>query len=327
MLARTIVGLVVLAVAADEASAFDCAKATTAVELAICADAGLKLLDDRLEAAYAEVRSLSSGAERKMLARAQKRWIGEREAQCPAAAAGLDACIADMTDTRLALFEGRPDSGPGSGGRLYPVFIVQDGSSTQYELDITMLRFAAPASAGERLFNEVADQIDRRVKRGNHGEETDGRIYALDEAMAVRYASPRLISVMHSFWSDTGGAHGNGGVSNTTIDMAAGKVLDIGDLFGEDAVAGLAATCREQIVAQKAERLAGEAYDPATDSFLKDEVIAEHVATLSRWSLTEHEASVSFDAYAIGSYAEGSYDCTFPMTQLKALAVPGAPLP
>ena len=56
-------------------------------------------------------------------------------------------------------------------------------------------------------------------------------------------------------------------------------------------------------------------------------MIAEHIATLPRWSFTASEASVSFDAYAIGSYAEGSYDCRFAMTDLKSLALPGAPLP
>jgi hypothetical protein len=36
---------------------------------------------------------------------------------------------------------------------------------------------------------------------------------------------------------------------------------------------------------------------------------------------------VNFDSYAIGSYAEGTYACTFPTAELKALARPDAPLP
>ena len=56
-------------------------------------------------------------------------------------------------------------------------------------------------------------------------------------------------------------------------------------------------------------------------------LIAEHIATMSRWSLAEDEATVSFDAYAVGPYAEGSYGCTFAMDALKRLAKPGAPLP
>ncbi|MCB1435268.1 MAG: hypothetical protein KDK75_22815, partial [Alphaproteobacteria bacterium] len=139
--------------------------------------------------------------------------------------------------------------------------------------------------------------------------------------------SPDFISVMHSFWADLGGAHGNGGVENTNIDMVSGKLLQIGDVFSEAAAAELMTQCKDKIIAEKRQRLEGEAYDPAQDPSLSDEVIAEHVATMSRWSFTAREASVSFDAYAIGSYAEGSYDCTFDMKDVKALALPDAPLP
>jgi hypothetical protein len=36
---------------------------------------------------------------------------------------------------------------------------------------------------------------------------------------------------------------------------------------------------------------------------------------------------VTFDAYAIGSYAEGPYECQFAMDDLRKLAKPGALLP
>ena len=327
MRASLAVAAAMLACVDTPAVAFDCGKAATTVEKAICADPDLKALDDRLEELYVEVKGLTPEADRKMLGRAQKAWVGAREKGCPVAEAGLSACIADMTATRVALFEGRAETGPGAAGRIIPTFIVQEGNENRYDLDVTMLRFGSPATKGEQLFNAVADAIAARVKVGPHGEDTAGHIYALEEAMTLSYASPSLISVNHSFWSDEGGAHGNGGVANTNIDMKAGKVLEIGDLFEEAAVIGFIKDCKAQIIAQKRERLSGEPYDPATDSFLQDAVIGEHVATLSRWSIRESEASVSFDAYAIGSYAEGSYDCTYAMNELKPLARPGAPLP
>ena len=137
----------------------------------------------------------------------------------------------------------------------------------------------------------------------------------------MSYASPAFMSVIVSYWLDSGGAHGNGGVSNSNIGMQTGKLLEIGDFFGEEAAGELAAACKAQLIAEKQKRLEGEIYDPATDDFLKDEIIAEHVATLSRWSFRESKASVSFDAYAIGSYAEGPYECEFPMLELKALGL------
>ena len=312
---------------APPAMAFDCGRASTIVEKAICAEPALKSLDARMEAAYAEAKSLSSKPEQKMLARSQKAWIAERETGCASAGAGLNSCIGKSTQERLDLLDGRQESGPGSDGRIIPVFIVQAGTETQYELDISLLRFAEPRTAGEKLFNRVAGTIAERVKTGPHGEDTAGHVYVLDEAMTLSYASSSLISVMDSFWSDLGGAHGNGGTLNTNIDMKAGKILEIGDLFPEAAVIQLTGDCKDQLIAEKRSRLSGENYNPAEDSFLRDDVIGEHVATLARWQITEGEASVSFDAYAIGSYAEGSYDCRFAMDDLRARALPGAPLP
>lgn len=322
-----ILALLALVLTATPAAAFDCAKASTVVEKAICASPDLKTADDALAAAYSQVKALTPEASQKMLARSQRRWIAERERNCPTSETGLDACIGAMTGERVKLFNGAAVSGPGPGGRIIPLFIEQEGTEKVYDLDITMLRFADARTDGEKLFNGLADKIAARIKTGNHGEDTMGRIYALDEAMTLSFASPDFISVEHTFWADTGGAHGNGGSENSNIDMRNARILAIGDLFAEPAVLDLIAQCKTQLIAEKKARWGSEPYDPATDTFLADDVIGEHVATLSRWSFTDVEASVRFDAYAIGSYAEGTYDCTFPMNTVKAMALPDAPLP
>ena len=41
----------------------------------------------------------------------------------------------------------------------------------------------------------------------------------------------------------------------------------------------------------------------------------------------QDEIVVSFDPYAVGSYAEGSYECRFPTRGVKELALPDAVLP
>lgn len=327
MRTATALAAATLMLACGPALALDCGKARTPVETAICASPALAALDDAMATAYGEVRALSTAAERRMLTRAQKKWIGEREANCPQSPLGVDGCIDSMTGERLKLFEGRPESGPGAGSRLIPVFIVQEGSATAYDLDLTLLRFADPQTPGERRLNAITQEIVERTPAGAHGEDSGGAIYAIADFMTLSHASPQLISVMRSFWANLGGAHGNGGISNINIDPATGRDYGIEHMVSEEAAAQLAASCRAQIIAEKAERWGSEPYDPARDDFLKDEVISEHIATLSRWSFTGRAATVSFDAYAIGPYAEGSYDCVFPMAELKALALPDAPLP
>ena len=300
-----------LAALSHPAAAFDCAKASTAVETAICADPDLKRLDDKLSEAYGVVKAASSKAEQKMLARSQKRWITSRE-YCTESEAGVSACVKDETAKRLRLLTGAPASGPGASGRIIPVFIVQEGTEKLYDLDIAVLRFAAPQAPGERRLNEIAEDITGRVRLGPHGEDTMGSIYGQQEDMDITHASGGLMSVLHSYYLNQGGAHGNGGIQNFNIDMKSGELIEIGDLLAEPAAAGLAGRCKEQIIAAKRERFETEPYDPATDDFLKDDVIGEHIATLSRWSISAREITITFDPYAIGSYAEGPYECIFP---------------
>lgn len=324
---RIWLSLLTFAVTASVAQAFDCSKATTPVETAICADAGLKDQDERLSQSYGAVKGLSTKAEQKMLARAQKKWLASRDSSCPLSPLGLAGCVRDTTEARLKVLEGTPDSGPGTGNRIIPVFVYQRGDAAFYDLEVDLYRFAEPKTAGEKRFNAFSRDIAARLKLGPHGLDSDGRTYAEVHFMTLSYVSPRLLSVLHNYWRDEGGAHGNGGVENLNLDMTTGRELTIADVIPEAAATPLAARCRDQIIAEKKERSGGEPYDPAADSFLKDEVIAEHIATLSRWSFSEGEASVGFDAYAIGPYAEGSYECRFAMKDLKALALPGAPLP
>ena len=137
----------------------------------------------------------------------------------------------DETGKRLRLLTGAPASGPGASGRIIPVFIVQEGTEKLYDLDIAVLRFADPQAPGERRLNEIAEDITGRVKLGPHGEDTMGSIYGQQEGMEITYASGDLMSVLHSYYLNQGGAHGNGGIQNFNIDMKSGKLLEIGDLL------------------------------------------------------------------------------------------------
>ena len=63
------------------------------------------------------------------------------------------------------------------------------------------------------------------------------------------------------------------------------------------------------------------------DPNFQESAIAEHLDNFQRWTISADKAVVTFDSYAIGAYAEGPYECTFDMPELKSLAKPDAPLP
>jgi uncharacterized protein YecT (DUF1311 family) len=201
------------------AAAFDCTKAGTAVEKAICQDPAAKRLDDELGATYAALRASLAEPEQKILAMSQKRWIARREF---CGQQDVTACAKERTAERLALLAGQPLSGPGAQGRLVPQFLVQEGTPAQYDIDIAVVRFAEPRTAGEQTLNRLADEVLAAAKLGPHGETGQSAILAREDAFAVVYASPAFMSVRHSFYVNEGGAHGNYGTGTTTSTWRAG---------------------------------------------------------------------------------------------------------
>lgn len=307
------------------ALAFDCAKATTDVEKAICASPQLKQLDGQLAAAYAAAKAASAPTEQKMLARSQKRWIAEREF-CSGDDTGIDACIAQKTKDRLSLLTGTPESGPGASARMVPVFLVQDGTTQQWDIDMALVRFADAKTAGEKTFNRLVDAILKQAKPGPHGEDSHDMIYAMEDSLSLTYAGPALISARHDFYINEGGAHGNYGTGNINVDMTTGRQLTIGDVVDAAGAKTLTQRCKAEIDAERARRVP-DADDVPYDEKTRDAAIAETVRDLKSWSIGAAEITVSFDPYAVGAYAEGAYTCSFPTKDVKALARTAAPLP
>lgn len=319
--------LVVLGV--QPAAAIDCARAKSPIEKAICADPKLKAADDAMAAAYSRLRETLSAAERKGLTASQRKWIKSREDICGyQEGAERSSCVLGQTEERRRLFLAEPESGPGTGSPMVPIFVQQDPDRYRFDIDYTLIRFAAPKSAGENLFNAEVDKMvkDAPVKRQEE-PAPEGMNYASYAAMDITYASPKFLSAKVEGWENTGGAHGNGGTSALNIDLARGVALKADDLFDDKGQAALKADCVGQIAVQKKQRNDGQDFDPANDPNYQESTVADILKSLDAWSFWQDKALVTFNAYAIGSYAEGPYECEFPMAKLKSLARPGAPLP
>ena len=100
-----------------------------------------------------------------------------------------------------------------------------------------------------------------------------------------------------------------------------------GDIFDAKAQGALKADCLAQILAQKKEKWEGEEYKPSEDPNFQEATVGEVLAGMAAWTLRSDKATVTFDAYVVGSYAEGPYYCEFPMEKLRGMAKAGAPLP
>ncbi|HTN96120.1 MAG TPA: lysozyme inhibitor LprI family protein [Nordella sp.] len=311
------------------AVAFDCAKAQSPVEKAICADDKLKTADDAMAAAYVSLREALTQAERKGFTASQRKWIKSREDSCGyQEGPERTSCILEQTEERRRLFLAAPESGPGTGARMVPVFIQQDSDPHHFDVDYTLIRFAAPKSRGENLFNAEVDKIVKGAPLKRQAEAApEGMNYASYSAMAITYASPNFLSAKVEGWENTGGAHGNGGTSAINVDLKRGAALKVSDLFDEKGLSALKADCVAQIAVQKKEKNDGQDFDPANDPNYQESAVVEQLKSLDGWNFWQDKAIVTFNAYAIGSYAEGAYECEFPMAKLKSLTKPGALLP
>jgi hypothetical protein len=55
--------------------------------------------------------------------------------------------------------------------------------------------------------------------------------------------------------------------------------------------------------------------------------VAAVTGDLKSWSFGADAATVSYDPYAVGAYAEGAFTCEIPYATLRPLAKPDFPLP
>lgn len=82
-------------------TSFNCAKAKTAIQNAICEDATLAEWDSRVGELLRQTLALQG--KNKTLADDQRRWLSQRDSKCKSAqAAELNSCVLEMTKARLA---------------------------------------------------------------------------------------------------------------------------------------------------------------------------------------------------------------------------------
>jgi uncharacterized protein YecT (DUF1311 family) len=302
------------------AIALDCAKATAPQEKAICSTPEALVTDEAMAKAYQALYASLAEPDKKTLLLSQRAWLKLRTNLCPEEASAAAAlCLKQKTEERRTYLEGRPDAGPGSGGRLAPVLIQQPGRKGSYEIDVTALKYAAPSSPGEMLFNSEVDRLLKDVPTGKQSDVEHDRIYSFDLHLRITYASPHLISAHVETYQFTGGAHGNSGANNINVDVGKAKILGFADVFPKAAEPKLDSECMRQILAQKAEKMPDMKISGEDEKQLRS-AVAEGVGKLDRWSFSPGKAEVGYDPYELGAYVEGSYSCTFTKEFLRSLA-------
>jgi uncharacterized protein YecT (DUF1311 family) len=308
------------------ATALDCKKAKAPDEKALCADPQALAADDAMSKAYLALSSGFSEADRKALLHAQRAWLTERASACNGyAGADLGQCLKEQTDARSRYLLGMPEAGPGSGGKLVPVLIQRPQRKGFFELDIGALHYAPATTPAEKLFNAAVDKLVKEAP--DEVEDYQANLtYSYTLNFAVTYASPQFISAHVNGYLIGGGAHGTGWTANINIDAAKGRILSFTDVFSETGASKIKAECERQILVQKSEMVEGGKIEGQELEDLR-KGIEEGLKNLEKWRFAPSKATVDYDAYAIGSYAEGPHACEFTTQYLQPLVKAGFLLP
>ena len=315
-------GLSPVAVLPVAAASFDCAKAATPFETAICGDPDLSKADERLAKTYATaIGGLSETALGEMRA-SQREWLDYARRACTRDAEVLTAgayderglsCLIDLFNSRSRVLE---TSRMMDGLRFYPLasFAARpdpyEADNPQSSWPVAQHEMAVVQIDADEGFAHAFNDLVRAegemiagVFAGQGGPETVFEDDSSDTTNAIEIdeiaGSNRISLTVNTYWYGHGAAHGNYTISFRHYLREQGRFMEARDLFGgkgwQKALLTLA------IAAARAEH--GDAlWSEGLEDYLTDAVIDP-----SRWNLSDpYGLVIQFQPYEISAYAYGA---------------------
>lgn len=322
-LALGLFGIMVVGAGEAEAASFDCARASTPFEQAICDFPDLSEADDTLAVAW---QTAIGGLSKPLLTRMQaeqKAWLGFAERSCsPTAEALVDPvteeqaqCLAGQFRQRIGRLE---QSRMQSGLRLaiadrYEVIVDSTAEPDAWN-KVATFEAGMPVLDGDSdLAAAFAAFIDTATPAliGEIEETSDiSRQTAITEVTAAR------ISVTTTdYWYGHGAAHGNYAITHAHFLRAPMRALVAEDIFAGE---GWQAELGKLVLAALDQSVEGGIWDDARPQ------VPELSADPSRWALSPEGLSLTFQPYEVTAYAAGAPMVTIPWAQLETWLAPGA---
>jgi len=253
---------------------FDCSRAATPIERAICGNAELAAADRAMMVDYASLTAKLDPQGRAHLEADQARWLRNRERACAGEAEDAEECLAARYRDRAGRLKLLADG-------AYPFVsehaIVRAGVARgiPYSVDASYPQFdgtSADFDAVNRQLAAAASQAaERAVPRAgaDAGEAQAGLAWRYDQAFSLYRPSDRAISAVVVFESDDGGAEAVVGQTSLLVDLRTGRVAGPRDVFlaGDGWLRELARRARPGI---KAANLVELLQDPRRYAFLDD---------------------------------------------------------
>ncbi len=242
----TLLGSVLLLAASDAAlaqqPAFDCAKATTAIERTICGNEHLVAADRAMAAALAGLVGKLDARAKEHLTADQARWLANRERACVGSPGDVLQCLTaryHLRTSRLKVFA------IGAYPFVSEQAIVTEGVARgiPYRIDASYPQFDSSSvdfSAVNHEFatatREAADRVVPGPDADNGGGTYNGEAWSYQQASRLHRPGPDALTVAIYYDSYEGGAYAVGGSYGTLVDLQTGKSLEPQEVFlpGED---------------------------------------------------------------------------------------------
>lgn len=321
-LALGLFGIMVVGAGGAEAASFDCARASTPFEQAICDFPDLSDADETLAIAWqTAIGGLSKPALAEMQA-SQKAWLDFAERSCsPTAEALVDPvteeqaqCLAGQFRQRIARLE---QSRMQSGLRLFIADryeVIPDTTAepdawnkvATFEAGMPLIDGDAELAAAFAAFIEASTP----ALSGDIDETVD-----TSRLTVVTHVTRSRISVtVNDYWYGHGAAHGNYTIAYAHFLREPMRALETGDIFEGNG-------WQEELG-----RLALAELDASVDGGIWDDVRAD-VPTIAadprRWQLSEAGLQITFQPYEVAAYALGAPEVLVPWAQLTTYLRPG----
>lgn len=322
-LAFGLVGLVIFGVGSAGAASFDCARASTPFEQAICDFPDLSSADETLALAWqTAIGGLSQPALAKMQA-TQKAWLDFAERSCsPTAEALVEPVTEDQAQCLAGQFRqriGRLEQSRMQGGLR---FFIEDRyeviPDTTAEPDawnkVATFEAGVPRLDGEdALATAFADFIAASTP-GLAGEIDETSDISRTTSLSAVTAS-RISVTINDYWYGHGAAHGNYSITHAHFLRGPMRALVAEDIFAAE---GWQEELGRLVLAALEVSVLGGIWDDA-----RAEVPAM-AADPSRWNLSAEGLELTFQPYEVTAYAAGAPVVTIPWAQLDAWLAPGA---
>jgi len=323
MVAAQVVLALGFGVPAVQAASFDCAKASSQVEKAICANPALSRADEVLARAYATALGGLSDEAKAAVQAGQREWLGFAALACtpdakPFSAALSDeqqGCLVSVYRTRIGqLAESRMQG----DWRVYPktsYSLVDDPDPDAYQ-GVATKEISSPRidedSPVAKAFNALMDEADAAAKPDPQAED-----YLTSDTMETTtiasVGSHRISLTTNSYWMGHGAAHGNYAITYAHYLTEKGRMLEADDLFAgkgwEEALG----------------KLALDELDRTVEGGIWDESRADvpkAAADPSRWNFGDNGLEITFQPYEVTAYAAGAPTVTIGWDRLNDYLAP-----